>query len=44
MIFFLFFCKGGILDVIVYEILVNGNIKEIYKVIGGFYGGKKVND
>ena len=27
-----------------HEILANGNIKEIHKVTGGPYGGKKVND
>lgn len=35
---------GGTLDVTAHEILANGNIKEIHKVTGGPYGGKKVND
>lgn len=31
------------LDVVVYEIINDGSIKEIDKIIGGFYGGINVN-
>jgi len=35
---------GGTLDVTAHEILPNGNIKEIYQVTGGPYGGTKVDE
>ena len=41
---FSFSCKGGTLDVTAHEILTNGNIKEIFKVTGGPYGGTKVDE
>ena len=41
---FSFYCKGGTLDVTAHEILTNGNIKEIFKVTGGPYGGTKVDE
>ena len=40
----IFFCPGGTLDVTVHEIDDDGNIKEIYQVTGGPYGGIKVNE
>ena len=39
-----FFRPGGTLDVTVHEIDDDGNIKEIYQVTGGPYGGIKVNE
>ena len=35
---------GGTLDVTAHEILPNGNIREIYQVTGGPYGGTKVDE
>lgn len=32
------------MDVVIYEVLDGGCIKEIYKVIGGVWGGMYVND
>ena len=36
--------EGGTLDVTVHEIKTDGNMKEIYQVTGGPYGGTKVNE
>ena len=36
--------KGGTLDVTAHEILTNGNIKEIFQVTGGPFGGTKVDE
>ena len=44
MLYLLIFDKGGTLDVTAHEILMNGNIKEIYQVTGGPYGGTKVDE
>ena len=41
---FSFSFKGGTLDVTAHEILTNGNIKEIFQVTGGPFGGTKVDE
>ena len=35
---------GGTLDVTAHEIMTNGNVKEIFQVTGGPYGGTKVDE
>ena len=37
-------CKGGTLDVTAHEILDDGNMKEVYQVTGGAYGGIYVDE
>lgn len=39
-----FYYKGGIVDIMVYEVLLNLKLWEVYYVIGGVWGGIKVDD
>lgn len=35
--------KGGIVDVVVYDVLEDGGLLEVYKVFGGDWGGMMVD-
>lgn len=37
-------CGGGTVDVSVHEVLVDGNLRELYKASGGAWGGSTVNE
>lgn len=39
-----FYYIGGIVDIMVYEVLFNLKLWEVYYVIGGVWGGIKVDD
>lgn len=39
----IYYLIGGIIDIIVYEVMEDGNFKEFIKVIGGDWGGIRVD-